>query len=320
MRVLVVKMSSMGDIIHTLPALSDAADVIPSIQFDWVVEEAFTEIPTWHKSVIHVIPVALRRWRRQPWLALHRKEAWHFCQRLRAQCYDKVIDAQGSIKSAVVMRLSRGYRLGMDKDSVREIFADFAYQKKFFVPRTQHAVHRLRQLFAQALEYPLPDNAIRYNVAKNRFCSLRFNLPNDYLVVVPNASDPRKCYSEAFWAALLKKTAQAGIFVVVPWGSEEERKCAIRICGDGQHTAVLPRLRLGEIASLLLQAKAAVCVDTGLSHLAAALSIPAITLYGPTDPGLIGTLGPTQIHLRTIGDRIVSVETVWQALQQVLAV
>ncbi len=323
MRILIIKMSSMGDIIHTLPAISDAIKARPGIQFDWVVEEAFTEIPKWHKGVNQIIPIALRRWRKQIRQSLQQGEVKKFYQQLRLQHYDKVIDAQGSIKSAITTRLSRGYRLGMDKNSVREVFADLAYQKKFSVPRKQHAIDRLRQLFAKALEYPLPETSPYYGI--NKSClSLEsltnLKLPRNYLVFVPNASWSAKCWPEASWSLLLEKTTQEGTPVFVPWGNEEERKRAIRICANNPQAHVLPHLKLPELGRLFVQAKATVCVDTGLSHLAAALGTPTITLYGPTDPKLIGTIGPSQQHIQSPGSQLtMSAETVWESLKQILA-
>jgi heptosyltransferase I len=314
MRVLIVKMSSMGDIIHALPAVSDAAKLLPKIQFDWVAEEAFTEIPAWHKNVNQIIPIALRRWRKQIWKALQRSEVQKFYKQLRLLHYDKVIDAQGSIKSAVTTRLSRGYRLGADKNSVREIFADLAYQKKFAVSRKQHAIDRIRQLFSQALEYPLPETPPCYGIDRSRLPLNPLALLKNYLVFIPNASWPEKCWPEDSWSSLLEKATQKEIPVFIPWGNEEERKRAIRIRANKKNITVLPHLSLGEIASLFSQAKAVVCVDTGLSHLAAALETPTITLYGPTDPNLIGTRGPLQIH-QSLNS---SVETLWELLQQML--
>ena len=307
----------MGDIIHTLPAISDALQALPAIQFDWVTEEAFTEIPTWHKSVNQVIPIALRRWRKQIWTTLRQGEVRRFVKQLRLQHYDKVIDAQGSIKSAITTRLSRGYRLGPDKNSVREVFADWAYQEKFSVPRKQHAIDRLRQLFAKALGYRLAETAPDYGIDKSR---LRLDtlatlaLPKHYLVFVPNASWPAKCWPEASWSLLVEKTTLAGIPVFIPWGNEEEKERALRICANNTQARVLPHLSLSELASLFMQAQAAVCVDTGLSHLAAALGTPTITLYGPTDPKLIGTIGPSQTHQSLAS----SVETLWKSLKEVI--
>lgn len=300
MHVLIVKMSSMGDIIHTLPAISDAAKAIPGIQFDWVAEEAFTEIPSWHTNVNQVIPIALRRWRKQIWHSVQQGEIQHFVKQLRLQRYDKVIDAQGSIKSAVTTRLSRGYRVGPDKNSVREVFANLAYQAAFAIPRQQHAIDRLRQLLAKALGYPLPETLPCYGIDKSRLCAgalARLDLAKNYRVFVPNASWAAKCWPETSWSLLVEKTTRKGIPVCIPWGNEEERKRAVRICANHPQAQVLPHLNLSELALLFAQARAAVCVDTGLSHLAAALETPTITLYGPTDPKLIGSIGPSQRHV-----------------------
>ncbi|MES2141766.1 MAG: lipopolysaccharide heptosyltransferase I [Pseudomonadota bacterium] len=321
MRVLIVKMSSMGDIIHALPAVSDAANALPGIQFDWVAEEAFIEIPAWHKNVNRVIPIALRRWRKRPWYALKQEEVQQFYKQLRLQQYDKVIDAQGSIKSAVTTRLSRGSRLGMDKNSVRETFADLAYQEKFFIPQKQHAIDRLRQLFAKALGYPLEKTPPCYGIARDHLTPTKLDLPPNYLVFIPNASWAAKCWPETSWSSLLERTAQQEIPVFIPWGNQAEKERGMRIANKHANVSVLPHLSLSELANLLLQAKAAVCVDTGLSHLAAALGTPAITLYGPTDPKLIGAVGPSQIHLQsTQKDKLeIPIETVWQALQQIIS-
>ena len=156
MHVLVVKMSSLGDVIHTLPALTDAAGSLPGIRFDWVVEEGFAEIPAWHSAVDAVIPVALRRWRQRP-LRDFRGPEWRRARnRLRRPVYDAVIDAQGLLKSAFITRQVRAPRYGMDRKSVRERFACAVYDHKVPVPKTMHAVQRTRLLFARALGYPLP--------------------------------------------------------------------------------------------------------------------------------------------------------------------
>ncbi|BBB15810.1 lipopolysaccharide heptosyltransferase I [Candidatus Rickettsiella viridis] len=314
MHVLIVKMSSMGDIIHTLPAINDANTALPGIQFDWVTEEAFTEIPMWHKNVKQVIPIALRRWRKQIYQSLREHEVQQFYKQLRRQHYDKVLDAQGSIKSAVTTRLSRGYRVGFDKNSVRELFANLAYQKTFSVPWKQHAIARSRQLFAKAFGYTLANTPPCYGIDKTHLHLTKFTLPENYLVFVPNASWSAKCWPETSWYSLAEKTAQEKIPVFIPWGNEEEKKRASRIRNKHSNVTVLPALSLTELASVVLHAKAAVCVDTGLSHLAAALEVPSITLYGPTDPQFIGTMGTSQIHQPLDA----SVETIWQLLQTIL--
>ena len=298
MRVLIIKMSSMGDIIHTLPAVTDATKAISNIQFDWVVEEAFTEIPNWHKQIQQIIPIGLRRWRKNIYRTIQSGELKQFYTQLRAQEYDFVIDAQGSIKSAITTFLSRGYRLGMDKHSVRESLAYLAYQQTFFVSWQQHAINRIRQLFAEALNYPLPETIPDYGIIKKKFIQTKIDLPENYLVCIPNTSCATKLWSNQAWSMLIEKMTALGINVFIPWGSEDERKKAIRLSNNNPLTQVLPYLNLNEMAAILMSAKAVVAVDTGLSHLSAALGVPTIVLYGPTNPSLIGTIGPSQLHIK----------------------
>ncbi len=156
MRVLLVKTSSMGDVIHTLPAITDARQAIPGIQFDWIVEEGFAEIPAWHPGVAEVIPVAIRRWRKHPLKAALSGEWKRFKERVAATRYDAIIDAQGLLKSAWLTRYAEGPIIGLDRDSAREPIASRFYDVHCNVPWDQHAVERVRLLFARALGYPVP--------------------------------------------------------------------------------------------------------------------------------------------------------------------
>ncbi len=298
MRILLIKMSSMGDIIHTLPAVTDATNAFPTIQFDWVVEEAFTEIPKWHKQVHRVIPIGLRRWRKKLLPAIQAGELNRFYKQLRGQAYDFVLDAQGSIKSAMTTRLGRGYRLGMDKKSARESLARLAYQKTFSVPWQQHAITRLRQLFSQALNYPLPLTSPHYSIDKKKFYQSKLELPKDYVLCIPNTSCLTKQWSYHSWSLLIKEVTQWGISVFIPWGDEIEKENAQRLAQRSSLSHVLPFLSLNEIGAVIAQAKMVITVDTGFSHLAAALGVPTIVLYGPTNPLWIGTLGPSQFHIK----------------------
>ncbi|RMS39539.1 Lipopolysaccharide heptosyltransferase I, partial [Pseudomonas coronafaciens pv. garcae] len=123
LRVLLIKTSSLGDVIHALPALTDAARALPGIRFDWVVEEGFAEIPGWHPAVDTVIPVAIRRWRKNLWQTVRSGEWRRFKQRVREQRYDLVIDAQGLFKSAWLTRYVDAPVAGLDRDSAREPLA-----------------------------------------------------------------------------------------------------------------------------------------------------------------------------------------------------
>lgn len=298
MHVLIIKMSSMGDIIHTLPAVTDATRSISNIQFDWVVEEAFTEIPKWHNKIQQIIPIGLRRWRKNIFQTIQSGELKQFYTQLRAQKYDIVLDAQGSIKSAITSCLSKGYRLGMDKNSVRERLACLAYQQTFSVSWRQHAINRLRQLFAEALKYSLPETKPDYGVDKEKLIQTKIELPKNYLVCIPNTSCATKRWSNQAWSMLIEKMTALGVNIFIPWGNENERKNANRLSNNNPLTQVLPYLNLKEMAAVLINAKAVIAVDTGLSHLSAALGVPTIVLYGPTNPLLIGTMGPSQLHIK----------------------
>lgn len=311
MKVLIIKTSSMGDVIHTLPALTDAQKVYPDIQFDWVVEEAFAEIPAWHPAVKRVIPVALRRWRKHPWQSLKSGEWPTFLRQLRTQKYDYVIDAQGLLKSALISALSRGLRCGLDKASAREPLASVVYNRRFAIAREQHAVKRLRQLFAQILGYAVPDghDDLDYGIhlasqimqAENSpFCkvgSLTQARQGDFLIFLHGTTWDTKLWPQAYWIQLAKLANQAGCEVQIPWGNTQEKQRAEEIAAAASQVTVLPQLKLTELAVLFQKAKAIVAVDTGLGHLAAALGVPTISLYGPTDASFIGTLGKNQTHL-----------------------
>jgi heptosyltransferase-1 len=327
MRVLVVKMSSLGDVIHTLPALTDAARAIPGIRFDWVVEEAFAEIPAWHPAVDTVIPIALRRWRKHP-LRDFRGPEWKQCRAsLRKQHYDAVLDAQGLLKSAFIARLVRAPVYGMDRRSARERLAAASYKYKLPVPRDLHAVERIRLLFARALNYPLPSTPGDYALRDNLSPPAQ-DLPPS-LLFFHGTARAEKLWPEAHWVELAQLAVQSGYTPWLPWGSEQERARAERIVDAEEGARVLPRLDLLGLAGMLLEVQGAVAVDTGLAHLSAALDVPTVSLYGPTDTRLIGAYGRNQVHIqsplgvRDTADPVammasISPPSVWAELQAIL--
>ena len=300
MKVLLIKMSSMGDIIHTLPALTDAASAIPGITFDWVVEEAFAEIPGWHPAVDKIIPVAIRRWRKSPINTITSGEWRRFKERLKARQYDTVIDAQGLLKSAFLTRLAKGTSHGLDKHSAREPISTHFYQKKHKVCWNQHAVERVRQLIAQSLGYQVPDHKGLFSLEQSRFtCDTETNKP--YVVFIHGTTWPDKHWPEPYWCQLANHVNNVGFKVLLPWGSEKEKERAERIAQASRDARVLSKMSLSCLASVLSGAAGVVAVDTGLGHLAAALEKPAVSLYGPTSPERVGSYGKTQIHL-TVDD------------------
>ncbi len=276
MRVLLIKTSSLGDVIHTLPALTDAARAIPGIQFDWVVEEGFAEIPAWHPAVAQVIPVAIRRWRKNLWQTLKSGEWGRFKRRLKEVDYDLVIDAQGLLKSAWLTRYARRRTpiAGLDKESAREPAASRFYNRTYPVAWGQHAVERVRQLFAQALDYPLPAGTGDYGLDRNRLLDETEAEP--YLVFLHGTTWVTKHWPEVYWRELAQRMGERGWSVRLPWGNEAERQRAERLAEGLENASVLPRLSLAGMAKVLAGASACVAVDTGLGHLAAALDVPTL--------------------------------------------
>lgn len=298
MRVLLIKTSSLGDVIHTLPALTDAQRAIPGIQFDWVVEEGFAEIPAWHPAVVQVIPVAIRRWRRHILQTLRSGE-WHrFKARLRETRYDLVIDAQGLLKSAWLTRYVSAPVAGLDRESAREPLASRFYDRRYAIARDQHALERVRQLFAQALGYSVPETMADYGLDRNQLAT-----PGDqpYLLFLHGTTWPSKHWPEGNWRELAERMSEFGWSIRLPWGNADEKVRAERIAENLSSVSVLPKLNLGGIAKVVAGARACVAVDTGLGHLAAALDVPSISLYGPTLPGRVGAYGRSQVHLCASG-------------------
>jgi len=325
LKVLIVKTSSMGDVIHTLPALTDAVNAIPDIRFDWVVEEGFAEIPGWHFAVDKVIPVAIRRWRKNLWKTFTSGEWKRYRMALSETDYDLVIDAQGLLKSAMlVTRYSRGIHCGYDKHSARESLAARFYQRRFSVDKQQHAVERTRQLFAQALGYQVAgrgDFAIRSHFIHDQ------NTVSDYLVFLHSTTRFDKHWPEIYWQELIDKATAAGWKIKLPWGNPDEKARAERLARENRNVDVLPKLNLAQVTTVLAGAAACVSVDTGLSHMAAALDRPNVILFGPTDPGLVGGYGKDQICLeakaqaksgRTVEPAVfadLTPEIVWDAIE-----
>lgn len=290
MHILIIKTSSLGDVIHTLPALTDAQQHDPHLRCDWVVEENFAEIPRWHAAVSQVIPVAWRRWRRQLWATRHEWRA--FKQVLSQRQYDLIIDAQGLLKSAVLTVHARGIRCGLDWQSAREPLATCAYQQRYRVPRAQHAVTRLRQLFAQILDYPVPDGLPDYGIAQHFP-----RIPSPTLVFLHGTTWSTKHYPEVYWQELAQRAVAAGYTVRLPWGNALERERAERWITFNPSLQLIPRSDLAAMAVELRRAQVVIGVDTGLAHLATALDVPTVTLYGATQPALTGTFGRYAVHV-----------------------
>ena len=297
MRVLLIKTSSMGDLIHTLPALTDASRAIPSITFDWVVEQPFAAIPSWHSSVDKTIPVALRRWRKGVLRTSTRTGLKALREELNQHQYDLILDAQGLVKSAFLTYFAKGVRAGLDFKSARESLASFAYQKKYKVNFYQHAVHRMRSLFALALGYPLPSTSADFGLQKETFSPVIDD--EKYLVFLFGTTWSSKQWPETYWAQLADLAGAAGYRIKISGYHADEIEQAKRIAEKSSFVDILPGLNIQSMAGLLSGAKGVVAVDTGFAHLAAALDLPTVSIYGATNPLYTGAIGKTSIQLAT---------------------
>ena len=307
-KLLFVKTSSLGDVVHQLPAVSDAAANLGQPRIDWVVEEPFAAIAAMHPAVRRVIPVKLRRWRSAWWRGATWSEIGAFRATLREERYDAIVDTQSLVKSALVSLCALGARHGMDAASAREPLAARFYDRRHAVPRGLHAVERNRRLAAAALGYALAGPP-HYGLD----AGIEAEAPSEpYAVFLTMTSRADKLWSEASWSELGRAL---GMRVVLPWGTEAERARAARIAATLAPAVVPPRMTLEQLARLFARAEVVVGVDTGLTHLAAALGARTVGLYCGSDPALTGLYGAARAsNIGTLG-RAASAAEVLRALK-----
>jgi heptosyltransferase I len=281
--ILFVKTSSLGDVVHNCPAVSDAARALPGAQIDWIVEEPFAGIARMHRAVRRVIPVAVRRWRAALWKPAVWSEIGAWRRALRAERYDVVLDTQSLVKSALLCALASGTRHGLDGASAREWLASRFYDVRHAVPRRLHAVERNRRLAAAALDFSL-NGSIDYGLRAPVGEKAR------YVVLLTMTSRKDKLWPEARWIELARELR---VPAILPWGSDAERARAERIASAVGGT-VPKRLSIDELAKLFVNAQSVVGLDTGLTHLAAALGVRTVGIYCGSDPALTGLYGAPQ--------------------------
>ena len=315
-RILFVKTSSLGDVVHQCPAVSDAARGIPGASIDWVVEDAFAGVARMHAGVARVIPVAVRRWRRALWRPAVWREMAAFREALRGAPYDAVIDTQGLLKSALITCFTSGTKHGMDRASAREPLAARFYDRTHFVARGLHAVERNRRLTAAALGISLPadiDYGLKAGAApRAKPQASPLGLPASYSVLLTMTSRADKLWPESRWVELGRALA---LPAVLPWGSDEERRRAERIARGIGRAVVPPKMPLDELAPVLAHARNVVGLDSGLTHLAAALGVPAVAIFCGSDPALTGLYGAARASNVGAPGRPPQVLEVLQALQ-----
>jgi heptosyltransferase-1 len=288
-RILFVKLSSLGDVIHHLPAVTDAAAHHPGAHIAWAIEEAYVDVARLHPAVTQTIAVGLRGLRRRPLSGAGWRRLIAARRELRHGRWDYVIDTQGLLKSAWIARAARAPVFGLDARSARESFASRFYDVKLAVPRGLHAVERNRRLVGAALGYR-PRGEARYGIVPPADPP-PWAPRNRYLVMLHAASRAPKRWPDDHWVALARSLASQGYATVWPGGSEAERAHAARLARDVDGALCAPAMDLATAAALIAHADGAVGVDTGLTHLAVATGVPTVGIYCATSPGLTGLHG-----------------------------
>lgn len=290
-RILIVKTSSLGDVVHNFPMVSDIHNQFPNHKIDWVVEEAFASLVSLHCGVDQVIPVAIRRWRknifdRSTWLEIR-----SFLHLLRRHHYDVVIDSQGLLKSALIAKIAKGRTYGFDIRSAREWLAGLFYDIGIASNKMEHMMERCRMLAAHSMSYSIPS---RRNFGLNLS---REKIKNEKLaVILCSSAQTQKLWSVKNWISVCKHLKKSGIHCQFTWGNHMDRVICEQIQEKSGGT-ILPKMEIDKISELLKTAKFVIGLDTGIIHLAAAIETPVLAIFGASDPD----------RTRPIGNGVISV-------------
>jgi heptosyltransferase-1 len=312
--ILFIKTSSLGDVIHQMPALTEAQRHRPEARFAWVVEEAFAPLVRLHPAVSEVIPVATRRWRTKVLASSTWREVASFRRALRERSYEDVIDTQGLVRSALIARIARGRRHGYDANSIREPAASWLYDVQHAVPRDLHAVARNRRLTGLALGYA-PAGPLDFGLSRE---GLAPRCGEPYGILFHATARAEKEWPEASWVALGRTLAARGVPLVLPWGTPQEHARSGRIGAALPNARVPERQPLDRVARLVAGASFVIGADTGLLHLAAAVGVPLVAIFVGSEPSLTGPMGQGPIAVVGGKRELPSVADVRAALERLV--
>jgi lipopolysaccharide heptosyltransferase I len=312
MKVLIVKTSSMGDVIHTFPAVEDARLVRPDISFDWCVEEAFAGIVALHPAIDRIHTVAIRRWRKALLDGGTWREAAALRRTLRECRYDLVIDAQGLLKSALVARQAGAPIAGFDRLSAREPSATLFYDVTYAVPRDLHAIERTRRLFGLALGYQPDLSRLDSGIVPPP--GNLAGIAGKIAFLLHGTSREDKKWPVQDWIETARLLVDREMTPVTTWSNEREKAVAEAIAKAVPSTVVVPKSSLADIAAIIGRSTLVIGADTGLTHLASAFGLPTVAVFLATEPGLTGPRGPyASTLLAPPGERIAPAEVVGEA-------
>lgn len=311
--ILFIKTSSMGDVLHHMPAVTDARRRFPTARITWVVDELYAPLARLHPGANEIVPIAVRRWRRR----LHELPTWNEIReatsKLRARNYDKIIDTQGLVRTAVMTKLIHGESHGYDAESVREPFAARFYNVRHPVSWDLHVIARNRTLTGRALGYE-PDGAPDYGFDRSRFNA---DAEKPCALVFHATAKRSKEWPEDRWLEIGKSLAERGLEVVLPWGNTDERerseRLAARIPG-----ARVPELKpILEVSKVIAGAKLLVGVDTGFLHIGAALGVPLVAVFTIAKSHTAIPVGPGPVEMAGADNGMPEVADVLAAIDRV---
>lgn len=313
-RVLLVKTSSLGDVIHNLPVASDLRHHFPNADIHWLVEEQYTPIVRMHSAVDRIIPIALRRWRKAPWSVSNWREFLDARRALREVRYNAIIETQGLLKSALFARFAKGPIHGFGAKTAREPLASRFYDARYEYAPEMHKIERYRSVAARAFSYKL-DNFIDYGITPS--------VPNPqlihgpYCVLLHSTARAAKLWKEDYWLNLIERLNNAGLGCILPWGSDAELRRSDRLAVRGGRTLTAPKLSIEQLSALIGGATLVVGVDTGLMHLAAAFSRPVVGIFCDSNPIDARPKGPGPTAYRGDIGKPPSVDDVIGAIREV---
>jgi heptosyltransferase I len=317
-KILLVKLSSLGDVLHNLPIVWDLRSRLPHAQIDWVVEEAYVHLlePLLSRDsfsgIDRIIPFGLRRWKKKLLSLQSWKEFFAFRCELHQVQYDLVIETQGLLKSALVCALASkapnalvaGLANATQFSGYEPVSRHF-YTQSVVVPVHCHAVDRSRRVMCSALGWPLVERTEVPHFYSDAFIrsipeSVIAEIQKPYVLFFHSTARAAKRWSNVNWITLGSYLAELGYQVVLPWGSPAEKVISAELANSIPNAIVPRAFSIEEAYSVIADAALTVGVDTGLTHLAAVLNKPTIELY--CDSPLWKTEGYWSEHIRNLGD------------------
>jgi heptosyltransferase-1 len=310
--ILFLKTSSMGDVLHHMPAVTDARRRFPQARITWVVDELYAPLAALHPAVNEIVPIAVRRWRKR----LHELPTWNEIReattRLRSHRYDAVIDTQGLVRTALMTRVISGSSHGYDSDSIREPFASRFYENTYRVSWDLHVIARNRALTGLALDYE-PDGAPDYGFDRSYF---KNESAEPYAMLFHATAKTDKEWPEDRWIEIGKTLAARGLQIVLPWGNDAERERSERIAAQVPNATVPERKPILEVGKLIAGAKLVVGVDTGFLHIAAALGVPTAAIFTIVKSHTALPMGPGKVEMAGAENGIPETSAVLAAIER----